>query len=263
MHLKQIEEARALATPVTHVFTDVDTSPAFSMQYNPQGGDGGTAATVALIQDGDMTVLVGGSAPTGNDTFGTAGVLDTSAALYDTVGEFADYVNGLVGYSCIIHCRRAQGMETILAKSATSFINATGLTFYLDASASDIMTIPISGGRFVNNGPNGMETDADGQCENQLLYVAANLGLTGNGSMRLYSCSQSSDGGALTFTMTDDTALAKGGTDLDEIFFQATRGERIVVEFFAATSLDDIAQLEVIGRTAVLKNDRIVASKNY
>ncbi|MHC4464894.1 MAG: hypothetical protein ACYS30_26215, partial [Planctomycetota bacterium] len=108
MHLKQVQEARALAKPIAHVFTGVDTFPAFVMQAVPNGGTGFTAATVAFVQGGDMTILVDAAAPAGADAIGTAGVIDTSAAAYDTCGELMDYINSKTPYRMyLVGARRA------------------------------------------------------------------------------------------------------------------------------------------------------------
>lgn len=270
MNIRQVLEARALAKPIAHVFSDVDTFPAFVMQYVPENGTGGTAATAAFVQGGDFTVTVDGAAVgnanDGGDGFGTAGVIDTSAALYDTAGEFVDAVNGQnpSWRAYLVGARRATTMASLLAKSATSCIGANGLTFYFDASASDLGAVAISGEKFINNGKNGHVKDADDLVENILNWAAFTCGLTGNGNLKLYSCSQQADGPAVAFAATDDTAITKGNNNLlEQPFYTAKLGERLIVEISAGTSFDDIAKAEVIGRSAVLNGSRLVTEKNY
>ena len=94
MNLAQIEEARALASPVNWAATvGIDTAPYFVVQYVPALGTGGAAATIALVTGGDMTFLVDGAAPAGLDAIGTAGVIDTSAATGDTIAELLGLIN--------------------------------------------------------------------------------------------------------------------------------------------------------------------------
>lgn len=264
MYLKQIEEARTLAKPIPHVHTSVDGFPAFVVQYVPELGTGGAAATIAFVQGGSMTFLVDAAAPAGADAIGTAGVINTAAAGYDTVGELIDTINATKAWRAyMVGARRATTMVTILAKTAASCLTANGLTFYLDGSETTFGAIAISGEKFVNYGPNGHVKDADDMCENSLLYLNITCGLTGNGNLNLYSCTQLADGSALAFAMTDDTAITKGNTNLNEPFYTAKLGERLIVETDAATSFDDIAQWEAVGKTAVLSGTRIVTEDNY
>lgn len=273
MHLQQIEEARKLATPLAHVFTGIDTFPAFVVQYVPDNGlSSAYRAKIALVLDTSMTFTTGAAGTTAvgdsqatADGIGTAGVIDISNASYDTCGELMDYINGHPAWRMyLVGAKRSTGMETILAKGAAFCDVANGLTFYHDASeGAKCAAVAISGEKFVNNGVNGHLKDADSQCENMLLHLALTVGVTDNGLLNLYSCSQRADGDAVGFILTNDTLLTKGETNLASIFHQSTRGERLIVEIDGSTSFDDIAQCQIVGKTAVLKNDRIVDEKNY
>jgi len=273
MHLKQIEEARKLATPFAHVFTGVDTFPAFVVQYVPDNGvSSAYRAKIALVLATSMTFTTGAAGVTAvgdsqatADGIGTAGVITISGEDYDTCGELMDYINGHPAWRMyLVGARRATLMATILAKTAAFCDVDNGLTFYFDASEGlKSGALAISGEKFVNNGVNGHLKDADSQCENKLLHLAVTCGMTGNGHLRLYSCSQKADGDGLSFAITTATQITKGEANLAEVFHQSTRGERLVIELDAATSFDSIAECQFVGKTAVLSNDRIVDEKNY
>lgn len=265
MFQKQLEEARSLAMPIPHNFSGVDTFPAFVIQAVTFPDDEISAATLAFVQGGDMTLLVDAAAPTGKWAFGTAGVLDTSAAAYDTVGELYDYIKGIRGLRMyLVGARRSTTMAKILAKTAASCFGDNGLTFYFDASASDEGAVAISGEKFVNNGINGHVTDWDSQCENSLCNLNITCGLTGNGNLKIYSGKEgATEVEMLSFAMTDDTNINKGLDQPDAPWATAPRGHRLIVSVQATTSLDDIAICDITGKTAVVKNDRIVTEKNY
>lgn len=274
MYLKQIQEARALATPVPHEQTAPDTSPAFVIQYVPALGVSSTyRAKIAFVQGGDMTFTTGtaGTTAVGDsgataDGIGTAGVIDTSAAAYDTCGELMDYINGHPAWRMyLVGALRSDTMATILTKTAAFCDVANGLTFYFDTSASEHISTAISGEKFVNNGINGHVKDADDLCENMLLSLSVQQNMASDGTLALYSCSQANDNTLWSATLTDDTLTEKGYDQPESVWARATRGQRLIVRVAHATDVgaSAVAKFHVVGKTAVLKNDRIVDEKNY
>jgi hypothetical protein len=267
MYLKQILEARALASPVGWGINAVNTSPAFVVQYVPSLGTDGAAATIALIQDGAMTFLVDGVAPAGADAIGTAGVITTSAASYDTIGELVDYINSTQAWRAYIAAAlRADGCETLQEKSAATCFTDNGLTFYWDTSAGIQHSAVISGEKFVNQGVGGYREDADGQCENYLISGTQTytFNTTGAGVLTIHSCSQRSDGTTLfTVALANATAKPLDGT-LDAPFMRSTTGQRLVIRAAddAADDIEAVAQV-IAGRTAVLRNTHQVVGVNY
>lgn len=262
---KDVQLRKKMANRVPHPFSAVDAFPAFVIQAVNHPDDTISAATLAHVNSTSMTFLVDAAAPTGKWAIGTLGVVDISAAANDTVGEFQDTVNGTLGYRMfLVGARRATTMASILAKSAADMFGANGLTFYFDASASDIGAVAISGEKFVNHGINGHQKDFDDKCINMLTDLDITVGLTGNGSLRIYSGKQGSTESLMhTFTMTDDTNIVKGKDQPLAAWEQAKEGERLIVEIFAATSFDDIAVCNINGKTAVQDGSRQVAEKNY
>lgn len=277
MYLKQIQEAWALATPVPHEQTAPDTSPAFVLQYVPANGvSSAYRAKIALVQDGDMTFTTGAAGVTAvgdsnatADGIGTAGVIDTSAAAYDTVGDLLDYINGHPAWrGYLVGALRSDGMETILAKTADWCDVANGLTFYSDTSASEHIDVAISGEKFVNNGINGHVKDVDDMCENVLLSLSVQQDMASAGTLTLYSSSQGSSPGDSTLwsaALADDTLTEKGYDQPESVWARATRGSRLIVRVAHATDIGAgaVTKFHVVGKTAVLKNNRLVSEKNY
>jgi len=277
VHLKQIEEARALASPVGWGVTALDKSPAFVVQYVPENGSGGTAATCVVVTatgitlDVDDTTIVDGSA----DSCGTNGDGVFLFSAYTTIGALVDGINASAGGSFrayIAASLRATASDDLLLAADASCIGANGMTVYFDNSANVDLNAVISGEKFVNNGPGGWMTDADGMCENYM--ISARIGLefatNGGGTIAIHSCSQSSDGteifsGALTDATT--TGINEFGVDRgpDNPLIRSTTGQRLVI-IAADDDTDDVEGLTVYtvsGKTAVLRNTHIVDSINH
>jgi hypothetical protein len=269
MHINQIEEARALASPVPHNITAVDTSPWMVVQHVPTLGTGGSSATVAFVVASSMTFLVDGSTPAGADVIGASGIVDTSSSDYDTMGELVDYINGRQAWRAyLVGALRADKTSLMLAKSATSCYGANGLTFYGDSSASGEHSLAISGEKFVNNGANGHVKDADSQCENYMLYgnflvTCASAGV----GLRYYTGAQGSTEVQLgsTVSVTQGTAKEQGEANWSEPFIRSVRGERLVIRVLGLSSTTSLTSptINVVGKTAVLEGDRMVTEDNY
>jgi len=269
MHLAQIEEARALANPVPHNFVAVDTLPWMVVQYVPARGTGGASASIAYIVASSMTFLVDSAAPAGADAIGSSGVILTSTAAYDTMGELVDYINGRAAWRAyLVGALRADNSSLMLAKSATACSGANGLTFYADSSASGEHSFAISGEKFVSNAISGHVTDAGGACENAMLYGSFNVTCASAGiGLKYYSGEQGSTEVQIGSTVTVASATAKeqGEANWSMPFVQAVRGQRLLMRVMGLSATTSLTSptINVIGKTAVLKNDRVVDAVNY
>lgn len=269
MHIQQIEEARALATPIVHNFAAVDTLPWMVVQYVPSLGTDATSASIAYIVASSMTFLVDSSTPAGLDAIGADGVILTSTAAYDTMGELVDYINGRIAWRAyLVGALRADNSSLMLAKSATICSGANGLTFYADSSASGEHSFAISGEKFVSNAAGGHVTDSGDNCENEMLYGAFTVTCASAGiGLKYYSGKQGDTETQIGSTVTVTSAAAKeqGEVNLTVPYVQATRGQRLLMRVMGLSATTSLTSptIHVIGKTAVLENDRIVDAINY
>lgn len=256
-------EAKELAIALPIAITANDTCPAFIFQYVPDNGTGGAACTAAYTQGGDFTVLVDAAAPTGADAIGTAGVVDSSATAYDTVGEFCNYVNGTRAYRAICLCRPETPMANVLTKSATSCLTNNGLAFYLDTSVADttyIWSVPFTGEAFENYGVAGHKKDSEDHCVNSFVMAQMKQDFTSAANAYLYVFKQGDTSSTLAHTkaLTDNTLTDYGNTDAPtEAWYTAPEGYTLVLDIRsdAATAF---TALSAVGKTVVRKNNRRV-----
>ena len=264
MHLAQILEARALAVTVPHVLTAADTDPRIVIQYVPDLGTGGAAATVTYASETKATFQVGAAAPAGNDAIGNS-TGELLFSTYTTMGLVLDAINGTRAWRAyLVGALRQDSPVTLITAASASCIGDNGLTLYGDTDIADSCSIAISGEKFMNNGINGHVTDADDQCENVLLYAGVNV--FAGGDLKLYTGAQDTDevqmGADITVALS--TLKELGEANHTAAFSAANRGERLIVRFTAQTAgAFTITQFHVLGKTAVLRNDRIVDSVNY
>lgn len=267
MFAKQIQEATLLAKPYGQVFTAVDGHPAMVVQYVPAGGTGGAAATCEVITATGLTFQVDAANPAGADAIGTAAG-SVAFATYTTMGAVADYINSRPAWRCyLVGALRADASASkLLTAGATSCIGDTGYTIYHDASSTDHGSFAISGERFINNGIGGHLTDADDGVINELMAASINVGITGT-SPQIAFYYEKQQGTTVQsgpiYTMADDTLEEIGVLDPNTPIITAPIGYRLVGRVSVATTYDDIARFEVLGRSIVLRNNRIVASKNW
>lgn len=287
MHIKQIEEARSLAIPVPQSQAAVDKSPFMQIQYVPTLGTGGSSASAALVQDSSLTLLVNSSTPAGADVIGVSGIIDTSQSTFSEMGEVVDAFNGALAWRAyLIAALRSDASSILLAKSATICSGDTGLTFYGDtsqnegsivpgtAAAKEIIGAAISGERFVNNGINGHLKDADDEVENSLTYAQVQLTFTGSdpNSLNIFTGVQGSAEVLIytqTLTSTTEQELGISGavdaprSGMQAPFITAPRGARLIIRAAASTAFSAVTKFNVSGKSAVLKNDRIVDAINF
>lgn len=231
-------------------FTGVDTTPALIVQYVPSAGTGGTAATVNCDGTSTITFQVDSAAPAGDDAIGTAGVIDISAAAYDTVQELVNYINSTKAWRAI-GCglsTRSVNTKLLTTGGAQSCIGANGYPLYWDASETDMINAVISLEKFQSNLPGGFAMNQkDMKCI--LNHFTINAGLTGNGFVRIYYCN---DRGvsqlAWSSAATDDTTISLNASGGLTPALVAPTGCRIVLELIGSTSVDDIAQFTVHGQ---------------
>ncbi len=246
MNLNEYQREIGRSPIVPHRISAPDTDVAFTLQYVPVNGESGTstAATIAHVQDTTMTFLVDAAEPTGKDAIGTAGVIDTSAAAFDTVGEFVDYVNSLGGLvrgawrAIIKGALRSDGMETILAKGAASALGANGLDFFSDTSESETLSSVVTAEKFTNNGVGGYQGDFDKKVLNQLMSMSVTQDMASAGTLKIYQGKNGeSETEIYTVALADDTNNAKGLTNPDVVFIQAQHGYRLIVRAAHATDI--------------------------
>ena len=147
-------------------------------------------------------------------------------------------------------------------------IGDNGITLYSDTSTNKGVSLAISGEKFVSNGVNGHVTDDGDECENEMLYGSFNVTCVSAPHLRYYSGKQGSTETLITSSklLTTATVLLEGEEIPTGPFIQATRGERLIMRCIspsAATPAITAPAITILGKTAVLKNDRLVTEDNY
>ncbi|MFA5715472.1 MAG: hypothetical protein WC998_07020 [Candidatus Paceibacterota bacterium] len=244
------------------------------VQYVPALGTGGSSAKIALVAASSMTFTVDGAAPAGLDAIGTTGVILTSTAAYDTMGELCDYIDGRRAWRAyLVAALRADLSSTLLAKTAADAMTATGLTFYGDTSTAtttgtQTIGVAISGEQFVNTSIAGHVKDADDKVLNILNYASVTLTFTGTAgatnNVQVHSGKQGSTETQLikkTIATTVNTELGAGYPMTG--YLQSIPGERLIVRANVGTAFSAYTVFQVVGRSAVLKGNRIVNTVNY
>lgn len=263
MNYKQVMEAKELAIALPIAITANDTCPAFILQYVPAEGTGGAAATIALVQGGNVTFLVDAAAPAGADAIGTAGVVDSSDEDYDTVGEFCNYVNGTRAWRAICLCRPETPMANILAKTAASCLTDNGLAFYLDTTVADttyIWSIPFTGEAFENYGKAGHKKEGSDCCVNSFVLARMTQDFTSAATAYLYVFKQGDTASTqvLSKALVDATLTEWGNTDAPtEAFYTAPEGYTLVLDI-RSDATTAFTTLSAVGKTVVRKNNRRV-----
>lgn len=263
MNYKQLMEAKELALPIPFSVTANDTCPAALFQYVPDGGDGGTAATLTYVQGGNLTVTVGGAVPAGNDAFGTSGVISCAAAAYDTIGEVVNYFNSLPAWRAKLLCRPETLMANILAQTSTSCLLDNGLALYLDTSVADttyIWNAAITGSMFDNYGLAGSKSDVDDHCVNRFHMAQFTQDFTSAATAYLYVFKQGDTTSTKVYTkaLVDATLTDMGNTTHPtQPWYEAPEGYTLCLEIRsdAATAFSTFT---VLGSTIVRKNNRVV-----
>ena len=269
MYQEQIVEARALATVVPHNITAVDTTPWIVVQYVPALGTGGAAATVDIDAGRDtLTFQVDAAAPAGADAIGnTTGILDLSSSTYSTMGKLVDAINGVAAWRAyLVGALRSDLVSSLLVQAAASCFGANGKTLFSDSSVSKDISIAISGEKFVSNGISGHEKDFEDGCENSMQYASINATSASLAVIRYYTGKQGSTEAQLGSDVDTVSATAKeqGEANLSVDFVTAARGERLIVRAIGVSNTAITAPVvHVLGKTAVLKNDRFVDEINY
>ena len=275
MRENQIEEATALASGITRNITAVDTSPWMVVQYVPDLGTGATSASIAYIVASSMTFLVDSAVPAGKDAIGTSGVILTSQATFDTMGELVDGINGYIAWRAyLVGALRSDLSSLMLAKSATICTGTgteNGLTFYSDTSAAYSISTAISGERFVGYGINDWEKDWDDKVRNQLLQASINVTYASNATgmaqgLKYYTGkageTETQLGGGVALVTA--TAKLQGEANLTEPWEEATLGHRLIIRIAnASAGALSAPACNIVGKSIPYSNDRIVTSKNY
>lgn len=268
MFVKQIEEAEKLAGLVVHNLVTTDISPAFKVIGVPSGGTGYAALTIAYVQGGAMTFLVDTAAPAGVDSIGTAGVIDTSAAAYNTVGEVVNYINSIGAYRAALLCDPATPMANVLAKTAASALGDGGLTFYLDTSVADttyiIGNVPITGDIFFNKSSNGIKWQKDHAVRNYIHTIQFSQNFTSAATMYI-KCFRTGDTAASTLwqaAMTDNTLMSYNVGNPEVPFIEAPEGYTLACEVRSDLATGQTV-FQVTGKSVVRDGSYVVTSKAY
>ena len=278
MYADQITEARSLATPVPQSITAVDTFPCMVVQYVPSLGTGGATAGVSVAGgEGAMTFSVDSAVAAGADLVGTLGVLLMGG--YASMGFLVDKINATAAWRAYLVGSLREDDPTELVAKSGAVSGETGITFYHDSSntygtgGSQHCSTAISGEKFVSSGVNGHVTDWNDQCENSLQYGSltatfASPGATSVGQNIKYYTERQGQGPATqiggSVAVTDGTAKEQGEANVGDTWVTGVRGTRLIVRL-----IDDCVgaitapAVTIVGQTAVLKNDRIVATKSW
>lgn len=272
MYTNQITDARALASVVGHNITALDTSPALVLQYVPDRGVGGLGSTSvgkAKITTDGLRFKVDDDTPAGLDALPnqtSSGWL--TFASQTQMGQMRDAITGGAAWRAyLVGSLRLDIASNMLAAAETVVSTANGFTFFWDSKVETLISacIAVSGEKFVNNGINGHVTDLDDFCENQINMVEANF-VDSAATLTFFSASQTADvqiGGAFAFTAAG-TATFFGKNDPADVYLVAKLGERLIARVTFLTQLIGTPnRFHVLGKTAVLANDRIVTEINY
>lgn len=269
MHNQQIEEARNMAPYLSHTITAKNTSPWLVIQYVPDLGTGGTSASIAH-DNTSLTFLVDSAAPTGLDAIGTDGVITLSGTTWDTLGELVDYINGTSAWRAyLVGALRADKCSLLANKSATACTKSGtnhGLTFYSTTSTSLEVSLAISGEWFESYGIGGWHKEADEYVENILGYANVQLTFTGvTNTIKVYTESQTATGTTIySAALSSTTAKELGATgSIEEPFIRGPIGQRLIVRAAVGTAVSAYTNFHVVGKSAVWKQNRIHAEKNY
>lgn len=261
-----VKQARDMATPYALNLTAHDTSEQLCVQYVPDRGTGGAAATCQVTSATKLTFQVDAANPAGADVIGDASG-DVAFATYTTVGALADYIRSKQAWRAILRggLRADASASKLLTAAATSCFGDHGLSIFGDSSACEHVDICFSGEEFVSNAINGHVKDWPA-CENKIIHFDINLDMASDGTLTLYSGRQGETETIIygPVTLTDATALQKGLEFTVGTFFKAAkRGERLILRAAHATDISTVmTQFQTLGLTAVLDGARIVNGDN-
>ncbi len=260
---QSVAMAKALATARYFSFSDVDTHILMRVQYIGAEASGTVEISAAgdwTFKHGDLSSeAVDGTIDSGGDD---PGVIDISDANANTLGEIAGHINGSPNWRCFLECglfADSAGSDTFLVRTATAAKVAAGVSIFAD-NAGDIGGAAITGFQFKNTGSNlgkvtdGMQTEEN--CINVLFAFDINIGATGNGTVKIYDATQLAETEIYSATLTDDTDVSLGTTDLDAPVAKSSMGSRLVVRTTATTTYDDISKYIVIGEVRDYTGDR-------
>ena len=214
-----------------------------------------------------MTFLVDGAVPAGLDVIGTSGVIDTSAAAYDTVGELVNYINSKGPYRAVCLVDPATLMANVLAKSAASCVGDGGLTFYLDTSVADttyIWNCPITGDVFQNKSRRGIKLQKNHAVRNRLHFFQYLQNFSSACTLYVKTWAQGATSATTMLTITGvDNALTNVGNSSypNQPWIEAPEGQILTLEIRSDTASG--MTLQVTGSTVVRDGDYVVTEKQY
>ena len=283
MDYNAFREAWDMAPIVPRNVTAVDTSLAAIVQYVPDLGTGGAAATCTVAVTG-FTFTVDAAVPANEDAIGSVAggiVLWSTATMANgTWGGMADYVNSKGAWRMILRgALRADahngtataGQVAPLTAGSASCIGDNGLRIYFDTSVSLVFSEAISGERFVNNGIGGHLKDADDRCINHLLYAGITVSFpAGTALVSFWTESQTATGvqiGSTSATLTTATKREYGYTSgaasnpaVAVPYVSSRPGERLVIRVTSTSITMSAPAINLVGKTQVLSGEHIVTT---
>jgi hypothetical protein len=185
-------------------------------------------------------------------------------------GELLDGINGTRAYRAYLQgVLRGDSIGYITAGSTgTDITGANGGTFYMEGDVADCVSAAVSGEKFVSTGIGGHVTDADDYCRNAMNRLVADM--PDSYRIQIYSAPQVGTESLLyqsPAAIASSTVTTLGDTtDLDDIFLQSKDGERLVVRVALMTgtaNLNTIDKYELLGKTIVMSNKRLVDEDNF
>lgn len=162
-----------------------------------------TEAVVTIVSGASASMTFYAPAGTADTDVDTDGTIDLTAAAYDTVGEFCDYIDGLTDYECDrIDGRRGDAVNNFLDQTATSGTNdlkAEGGFSVTNKTAIKLAIgiTPASGKRVILK-----------RCMGNINYASDTL--------RVYGKLRKYEGATDGVTRNDDTLVWKSGVTTDD-----------------------------------------------
>lgn len=209
----------------------------------------------------------GSEAADANFTVGsTPGTIDLTNAGADTMGEVADFINGLADYECrLVGCLRADDADTTAALVAVTSAQAKvsgGLGLAPDTSVAKNLTFEASclDGGLANSGnlgeaQVGLNNDNRRVSVNSLLRVAGTLTYTGADSFKVYEVDDENKTAALIYqqliSVVIGASTVAGSTAFPNSGIVAGNGKRMVVRLAGASSFA-VTNFDAQTKTVVL-----------
>ena len=188
-----------------------DTAPMIVIRAKPGAPEAYYSLTVATTNITFKKGADAGSAAV-DANVGAAGVIDLTAAAYNTYGELSNYLNSLDDYEAYLDGARPEDNTyatavRIMAQAEIAIKNAAGVALLSDTSADLFMSLAVRNQSFVFSSEDGVV--------NQLSDALLNLGGTGARSYAIYEVKgiTENSAGSSTLRASITSATATGTAD--------------------------------------------------